>query len=171
MTEHRPGDEPGVLARLLADPDVFFEMEELSNPQWHAYPYAFVLDGRYELLVRHASRIRKEWGAPLYVTPNGGYRSLEHNRAVGGSVRSQHMEGRAMDLRPSNDSPRPRGFEAVGSQAKALWYLIWQLHREGELPALSGVGRYPTFVHIDVGGPFRQDGGPRRWVARKYGTP
>ena len=158
------------LGALKTDPDVFFEFHETYNPKWAPYPTEFILDGRYELLVRHASRIRKEWGAALYVTPNGGYRSLEHNRAVGGNVRSQHMEGRAMDLRPRLGMLKTASQWPDGGTTQ-LWDLIWQLHREGELPALSGVGRYPTFVHIDVGGPLRQDGGPRRWAARKDGTP
>tara|TARA_R100001129_G_scaffold53690_1_gene36854 strand:- start:228 stop:707 length:480 start_codon:yes stop_codon:yes gene_type:complete len=40
--------------------------------------------------------LRNAFGCPIYVS--SGYRSPELNRAIGGSLRSQHMEGRALDL-------------------------------------------------------------------------
>jgi len=39
---------------------------------------------------------RDHFGVPIYVS--SGYRSPELNREIGGSNRSQHMEGRALDL-------------------------------------------------------------------------
>ncbi len=39
---------------------------------------------------------REAFGAPIYV--NSGYRCPELNRAVGGAVRSYHLQGRAADL-------------------------------------------------------------------------
>ena len=40
--------------------------------------------------------LRDAFKCPIYVS--SGYRGLELNRAIGGSLRSQHMEGRALDL-------------------------------------------------------------------------
>lgn len=40
--------------------------------------------------------LRDGLGVPIYVS--SGYRSPELNDAIGGSSRSQHMEGRALDL-------------------------------------------------------------------------
>ena len=40
--------------------------------------------------------LRDSFGCPIYVS--SGYRSPELNAAIGGSKRSQHMEGRALDL-------------------------------------------------------------------------
>ena len=40
--------------------------------------------------------LRDGLGVPIYVS--SGYRSPELNKAIGGSRRSQHMEGRALDL-------------------------------------------------------------------------
>ena len=40
--------------------------------------------------------VRSAFGCPIYVS--SGYRSEELNRAIGGSVRSQHIQGRALDL-------------------------------------------------------------------------
>ena len=39
---------------------------------------------------------RDHFGVPIYVS--SGYRSPELNTAIGGSKRSQHVEGRALDL-------------------------------------------------------------------------
>jgi len=40
--------------------------------------------------------LRSAFGCPIYVS--SGYRSPDLNSAIGGSSRSQHMEGRALDL-------------------------------------------------------------------------
>ena len=40
--------------------------------------------------------LREAFGLPIYVS--SGYRSAELNTAIGGSARSQHVEGRALDL-------------------------------------------------------------------------
>ena len=40
--------------------------------------------------------LREAFGCPIYVS--SGYRGAELNRVIGGSLRSQHMEGRALDL-------------------------------------------------------------------------
>ena len=40
--------------------------------------------------------LRDTFGCPIYVS--SGYRSGELNTAIGGSTRSQHVEGRALDL-------------------------------------------------------------------------
>ena len=40
--------------------------------------------------------IRNAFECPIYVS--SGYRSEELNRAIGGSIRSQHVQGRALDL-------------------------------------------------------------------------
>ena len=40
--------------------------------------------------------LRDAFGCPIFVS--SGYRSADLNRAIGGSKRSQHVEGRALDL-------------------------------------------------------------------------
>jgi hypothetical protein len=40
--------------------------------------------------------LRNAFGTPIYVS--SGYRSQELNAAIGGSKRSQHIQGRALDL-------------------------------------------------------------------------
>ena len=70
-------------------------------------------------------------GQPLEIL--SAYRTPAHNRASHGALNSQHVEGRALDLRP------PQGWtvERLAGLAR-------------QIPAIRGIGVYPTFVHIDV---------------------
>lgn len=76
--------------------------------------------------------LRDRLGKPLIL--RSAYRSLEHNRAVGGAKASKHMDGTAFDIAMSNQDPV--AFEAA---ARAVGFL--------------GFGYYPRsgFMHIDLG--------------------
>ena len=84
--------------------------------------------------------LRGRLGKPMIVL--SGYRSLAHNKAVGGATRSKHMLGTAFDISMSNHDPV--SFEAA---ARAVGFL--------------GFGTYPRsgFMHIDLG-PARHWGEP-----------
>ncbi|WP_374628941.1 YcbK family protein [Pannonibacter indicus] len=75
-----------------------------------------------------------------------GYRSPEHNRAVGGATRSKHLDGTAFDIGMANHDPA--AFEAAAREVGFL-----------------GFGFYPRsgFIHVDLG-PARQWG--ERFPAR-----
>lgn len=107
------------------------------RPEAEPYPRAWV-GPRWRPLALMLDRIRERAGEAITVTPNGGYRGREHNRAVGGSAQSQHMFGRAADI------------VAVRMSARRLHALVERMYRDGELPELGGLGRYPRFVHIDT---------------------
>lgn len=77
--------------------------------------------------------IRAHFGQP--VTVHSGYRCEEHNRNVGGAERSRHVAGDAADIKV-RDVP-----------ASAVFALADRLVGD-----TGGVGRYPTFTHIDVRG-------------------
>jgi zinc D-Ala-D-Ala carboxypeptidase len=83
-------------------------------------------------------------GRPLVVT--SGYRSKEHNAAVGGAANSQHLYGQAVDIALANAD----GAEVEG-HAKMLGF--------------TGIGRYPGkgVIHLDIG-PARTWG--RAWPKR-----
>lgn len=82
-------------------------------------------DGLVELL----QKIRDYFGTPLNI--NSAYRSPAHNKKVGGSPKSQHLEGTAADIVLQGVTPLLVAQYAVSIQA-------------------GGVGLYKTFTHVDV---------------------
>lgn len=80
--------------------------------------------------------LRDYAGAPIQVV--SGYRCPEHNREVGGAKNSQHVLGKAADIRIPGKSVQEIYSLACGVEA----------FEEG------GIGVYPDqgFVHVDVRG-------------------
>ena len=94
-----------------------------------------------ESLVVLLQCIREHFGKPVTIT--SGYRTAEHNAAVGGSKSSQHLLGRAAD------------FYVEGVPVATV-----AAYAETLLPGRGGIGRYPKdaahpsrktgWVHIDT---------------------
>lgn len=92
-------------------------------------------------LVQCLQKIRNHFGKPVHIT--SGYRTAEHNAAVGGSKSSQHLLGRAAD------------FYVEGVDVATV-----AAYAETLLPSRGGIGRYPKdakhptrktgWVHIDT---------------------
>jgi uncharacterized protein YcbK (DUF882 family) len=75
------------------------------------------------------------------ITINSGCRCKMHNALVGGSPKSQHILGKAADIRVEGLDP--------SVVAECL---------EDKYPDRYGIGRYISFTHIDV-----RSGPPTRW--------
>lgn len=71
-------------------------------------------------------------GAPIHV--NSGFRCPGHNERQGGAKESQHLKGKAADIWSPVTKP----------------YVIYEYCNEKF--ADCGVGRYPSFTHIDTRG-------------------
>ena len=89
-------------------------------------------------LVELLEQLRAHFGKPVTIT--SGYRTPAHNAKAGGAMFSQHLYGRAADIRGPGVS-----VEDVAACAERL------------LPGRGGVGRYPAkagraagWVHVDT---------------------
>lgn len=82
-------------------------------------------------LVTVLQKIRTHFGKSVSIT--SAYRTPTKNKAVGGSIYSQHLYGRAADVKISGVSPKK-----VAAYAETL------------LKNKGGIGTYSTFTHIDV---------------------
>ncbi len=65
------------------------------------------------------------------ITITSGYRCPEHNKAIGGARRSQHLLGKAADIKVENKTP-----EEVGRAARKLGFGFVKVYR--------------TWTHVDV---------------------
>ena len=82
-------------------------------------------------LVNVLQKIRTHFGKSVTIT--SAYRTPGKNKAVGGEAYSQHLYGRAADIKISGVSPKK-----VASYAETL------------LKNKGGIGTYGTFTHVDV---------------------
>jgi hypothetical protein len=100
-------------------------------------PYPAKWTDRAIVLAAEFERIRVECGG-LPITIGSAYRTPSHNKAIGGAVQSQHLQGRALDLYPPAGMTVERFYAVIRTIAG---------HADSEI---RGLGRYPTFVHIDI---------------------
>lgn len=80
-------------------------------------------------LVDRLQRLRTKIGRPIYIT--SGFRTVEHNRNVGGSPNSQHLLGKAADIQVNGLS-------------------ITALLAEVRSVGFRGIGLYDSYIHVDV---------------------
>ena len=82
-------------------------------------------------LVDILQKIRDHFGKA--VTINSAFRTFSHNKKVGGATYSQHLYGKAADIKVSGVAA-----SVVADFAETL------------MPSTGGIGRYSTFTHVDV---------------------
>jgi len=79
-----------------------------------------------------ADELRRRLGRPVQIL--SAYRNPSYNRAIGGALRSQHTQFRALDLTARVPIPE-------------LAKLAKQIRQEKLFT--GGIGTYPGFIHID----------------------
>lgn len=84
--------------------------------------------------------VRESFGQPVTIT--SGCRCPEHNKRVGGAPKSQHIFGKAADIR------------VQGVMSEVVASFLEQMY-----PDRYGIGNAVNFTHIDV-----KEGKPRRWT-------
>lgn len=82
-------------------------------------------------LVNVLQKIRSHFGKSVTIT--SAYRTPVKNKAVGGTTYSQHLYGKAADIKVTGIAPK-----TVAAYTEKL------------LPKSGGIGIYSTFTHIDV---------------------
>lgn len=82
-------------------------------------------------LVDILQKIRDHFGKAVTIT--SAFRTASHNKKVGGAKYSQHLYGKAADIKVSGVAA-----SVVADFAETL------------MPSTGGIGRYSTFTHVDV---------------------
>lgn len=111
----------------------FFDTKEFESKDGRPSPFDETVVKRELIVMLNA--IRSRYGRPIVI--NSGYRSPEHNKAVGGVANSQHVLGTAADIRPLSENM---------ADLPELQSICDEMNPRG------GVGFYDTFVHVDVRG-------------------
>ena len=111
-------------------------MEDLSK-NFSRHEFACRCCGRAEInqrLVDALQELRDLAGLPVRVI--SGYRCPEHNRAIGGATRSQHLLGTAADIVVRGMTPAE----------------MYRLAEDVQAFRNGGIGVYPDkgFIHVDV---------------------
>lgn len=82
-------------------------------------------------LVDKLQQLRDRLGIPIII--NSGFRTIEHNKKIGGSTNSQHLSGKAVDVSILNQK---LSIETIRDLAESVGF--------------TGIGMYDTFIHLDV---------------------
>lgn len=118
-----------------AGPSPHLSWSEMGCHDGTPYPAEWRADRAIEL-AKAFERIRELCGFPLIV--NSAYRTAVYNDRIGGAVKSQHVQGRALDLHPATG-----GLKAL----LKLRGVAEVVRREG---LIRGIGIYDGFVHVDT---------------------
>ena len=119
---------------LANGPTKHLTWKELACKDGTGYPQKFVLDGRVYRLAQVFENIRAFLGGGN-ITVHSAYRTPKYNKKVGGAKNSQHVQGKALDIRHITLDPNYVG-EVLRMNYKAI--------------GIRGIGFYKTFTHIDI---------------------
>lgn len=114
-------------------PSTHLSWKELACKDGTPYPEIW-RDTRGKNLGILFEKIRSLYCKPITVL--SAYRTAEHNKKVGGARNSQHLYGRALDLKP------PKGVN--------LFHFYENIRANTKHFGITGLGKYKTFIHVDI---------------------
>ena len=112
-----------------------FELEEFACKDGTPVPKRYYENCKE--LAENLQVLRDSLGVPLVVL--SGYRTVKHNKKIGGASASFHLTASAVDLK------------AVGLPTYKIYMRILKLMAEGKMKR-GGLKSYPTWVHYDIRG-------------------
>ena len=112
-----------------------FKLKEFASKDGANFPKDVF--NNIQQLAKNLQVIRDFYNKPINI--NSGYRSPEHNKAIGGAKNSQHVLGKAADIWIKGITPN--------ELAKGIQTLI----DAGKISE-GGIGVYDTFTHYDIRG-------------------
>jgi uncharacterized protein YcbK (DUF882 family) len=125
------------VTKLSSDngPSEHLSWDELACKDGTPYPKEFRNERTAGRLAALFENIRFASGEkPIEIL--SAYRTKSHNNKIGGARFSQHLYGRALDLRPPKGMKLDKFYDIIHSNAFRF--------------DIGGIGRYKTFVHVDI---------------------
>lgn len=113
-----------------------FSIEEMRCKDGTAVPNEFT--GNALHVLSQIQVLRDYLGVPIRI--HSGYRTVSHNKDVGGAPASKHMRAMATDI------------VATGKTPAEVRTAIAKLQADGKMQT-GGLGSYNTFTHYDVSTP------------------
>ncbi|GDY25296.1 hypothetical protein AHAT_11860 [Agarivorans sp. Toyoura001] len=129
--------KPVVTTPAAGKASTYFAWKEFACHDNDKTPVPTELRPSIKTLAGQLDVLRKELGKPIKI--NSAYRTPEHNRKVGGTKNSLHVQAKAADIAVSGMAPKE-------VHAKVLELIASKKMADG------GLGLYNTFVHYDVRG-------------------
>jgi len=112
-----------------------FNLEEFACHDGTPYPKEWI-ESRLRPLCEQLELIRYLFGGkPISIS--SGYRTEIHNQKVGGAKNSQHVQGRAADIKIQDVPAR-----------QVAQKILAAIHNKKL--GIHGLGSYATFTHVDV---------------------
>ena len=112
-----------------------FELEEFACKDGTAVPRRYYENCKE--LAENLQVLRDSLGVPLEIL--SGYRTVKHNKKIGGASASFHLTASAADLK------------ADSLPTYKIYMRILKLMEEGKMKK-GGLKCYPTWVHYDISG-------------------